>query len=91
MWFISLVVLTAVWGVGCFSGYLLIKGINTIIKKPRIASVVLFVACIVIGAKFGLLGYAKESIAENIPSVFLLGISVPCGVVFWTEDNVLPV
>lgn len=79
------------WVIGCVVGFFAIALINKIIDRPRMSGIIIFVGCIIIGAHFGLLGYIPEDIAEKLLGAFTLGISVPCGIVIWTEDDVLPV
>jgi hypothetical protein len=87
----SLIIGLFVWGIGCFAGYLIIAGINKIIKMPRLSGVIVFIGCIIFGAQFGLLGYVPDELSGKIAGAFMLGVSVPSGVVLWTGDEVLSI
>ena len=87
----TLIIGIVVWVIGCFSGYLIIAAINKLLKKPRLSGIIVFIGCIIFGFQFGLLGFAPEELTEKIAGAFILGISVPCGVVLWTGDEVLSI
>lgn len=79
------------WIIGCFVGYFVIAVINKIIGRPRLSGIIVFIACVIFGAHFGLLGYIPKDTIGKLLGAFIIGISVPCGIVIWTEDDVLPV
>jgi len=90
MGIVGLAVAFIVWVLGCFCGYFLIFGINQIIKAPRISSVIVFLLCIFVMYHTVGLGYIPADLLKRLGGSFILGISVPCGIVFWTEDDVFP-
>jgi len=79
------------WCFGCLVGYFVIVGINKIFRNPRLSAAIIFILCIIFGAYFGLLGYIPEDASGKCLGAFMLGIAVSCGLVIWTEDDVLPV